>query len=357
MSNTNDIILFNLCQQRSRRQLFSIPPIRTELQASPYNTPIGGKTYNQFQLDMRRKAEILKYSSNAQSTQTNNLTKSQKWSQIVNGSTAVINNLSVNTCPADQLIPTPTSSCDVPGPIIYLYDDETVPLYNYATNTRSYGITETHLQPFYDISTNYGFSVVPNTDQYETLSTVYVRTSPSATFTPFNIQNMSIALNISGTIGNIFGNTSPISVNVSISSLAVSLFYNETIVNSTDNTQIVAMDGCYTLPSYPLLNTSIIDLSFTIVSLDSSFNVTQFIGSLNLDNMLIYTVGGNIYDAKTEFNTFISYSTVFDASNISISPVIICNLPGDTIFPTPFGVSNVSAAYTVPPIPFYFGPT
>jgi hypothetical protein len=40
-----------------------------------------------FKLDMRRKVEILKHDNNATNTKTNNLTKKQQWSMLVNGNT------------------------------------------------------------------------------------------------------------------------------------------------------------------------------------------------------------------------------------------------------------------------------
>jgi hypothetical protein len=95
----------------------------------------------QFDLSMRRKVEILKYASNRVSTQTNNQTKSQRWTQIVSRNnmydpshnSAIYNRISV--CPEK---PTPTSGCNVPGNIISLFQNNDVPLYNYSARTDSY---------------------------------------------------------------------------------------------------------------------------------------------------------------------------------------------------------------------------
>ena len=146
--------LYSICQQRKRQQLYAPPPVRLET-ISPY------LQYPQFtkqQFDMRRKAEILKYSNNASSTKTNNLTRAERWAQLIRGKgqtstypqlTKYIQNAngeydlyiqkitSVN-CPDDGMIPTPTSSSDVPGPISYLVLDTNVPLYNFATNVDAY---------------------------------------------------------------------------------------------------------------------------------------------------------------------------------------------------------------------------
>ena len=139
-----------LCKTSQNAQQNLPPPVRFNL----YNPYIGSK-YTKYDLDMRRKAEILQYKSNVSNTQTNKLTKKQIWSLISNGgynqltqtqlnnAVPVGNNIRiVRDCSLNNLIPTPTSSCNVPGPIVYLYNDETVPLYNYneTENNRSYGI-------------------------------------------------------------------------------------------------------------------------------------------------------------------------------------------------------------------------
>lgn len=118
------------CEQRKLNQLFNIPPARFEL--SIINPYLSG-TYTKFDLDMRRKAEILKYSSARMSTQTNSMTKKDKFAGLVKGS------IPSKTTPCYDITKrTPTSACDVPGPAMYLYNDPTVPLYNYATGNRSY---------------------------------------------------------------------------------------------------------------------------------------------------------------------------------------------------------------------------
>ena len=137
---TFDALLCAQLTAKRQLRLTTIPPTRVELQESPYTT------YTKYQLDMRRKAEILKYNKN---NKTNKMTKAQEWSSIVNGNgpvnqsriNAIINNNNPE-CPDDLLIPTPTSSSDIPGPIINLVYDETVPLYNYNKNTDAYTILQ-----------------------------------------------------------------------------------------------------------------------------------------------------------------------------------------------------------------------
>ena len=100
-----------------------------------------------YQLDMRRKAEILKYKGNSAK-----LTKKQQWSQMVNGGGplgkkvwATQNDLGSNpnifnlplvkntlVCAGIPLVQcSPSTACDVPGESTILCYDPTVPLVNY----------------------------------------------------------------------------------------------------------------------------------------------------------------------------------------------------------------------------------
>ena len=113
-------------------------PLNRVTPVSPY------PTYTRFQLDMRRKVEILKYENNATNSKTNNLTKKQQWSMLVNGNTKngsqasllqVQKGITPIPCPQDELLPTLTTACDVPGKVIVLQLDPNIPLYNYVNNS------------------------------------------------------------------------------------------------------------------------------------------------------------------------------------------------------------------------------
>jgi hypothetical protein len=112
-------------QERRRLALIHIPPIRTELIVSPY------PQFTKKELDMRRKVEVLKYSNNTQNSKTNEFTKSEIWSHLVNGKNRNYSQfIKTNTCPDDYIIPTSTSSSGIPGPPIILKFDPNIPLYN-----------------------------------------------------------------------------------------------------------------------------------------------------------------------------------------------------------------------------------
>lgn len=142
MISNDDQLRIDICNEIKKfhnyGQLHNTPQVRVELQPSPYD-----RGFTKFQLDMRRKAEILKYSSNKQSGQTNSMTKKQQTALLLSGRSNGRSGLSyyqrtnINqpvNCTNDDLIPTPTSSSDIPGPRIDLIYDESVPLYNYRIN-------------------------------------------------------------------------------------------------------------------------------------------------------------------------------------------------------------------------------
>jgi hypothetical protein len=107
------------CTNRSKQNIAG----RTELQESPYQNGV-----TQQQLNMRRKAEILKYNSTKSSTQTNGITKNQLFSKIVS--------TNYTPCSVDaNNKPVSTSSSGIPGPPMYLFEDPNVTLYNYTNIT------------------------------------------------------------------------------------------------------------------------------------------------------------------------------------------------------------------------------
>lgn len=156
----NDEGYQNMILQKKRFQLMNIPSSRYDnLANNPYNLtyPGSSKKFTKLDLDMRRKVEILKYNANNSTTQTNRFTKAEIYAQAISGkyqqrtySNIYIRentqNNKLNSCPT---VKTPTSSCGVPGPIIYLYEDNNVPLYNYTTNIDgNYGILSQGVNPY-----------------------------------------------------------------------------------------------------------------------------------------------------------------------------------------------------------------
>jgi len=234
-----DITYLNSLEQKKRFNLFNLPANRYDnLANNPYQkiNPNTGETYTKFDLDMRRKAEILKYSSNRMSTQTNSLTRAQRFAQAVNGSSqqskysqafidANIVNGVVNICPPGTIIQTPSSASDVPGSG-FLYEDPTIPLYNFVNNdtTAAYGIINQVENPYqsgfrysiqsdvvYDgqspasIFTTYMFNTPTNTYSFSFTTPILIKFAgslnsstlpPSGSRLTFQIQLNSININV-----------------------------------------------------------------------------------------------------------------------------------------------------------------
>lgn len=228
-------VIFNICSQRRKRQLFNAP-VRIELENPPYIPYQGNYTIEQ--INMRRKAEILQYAPNKQSSQTNSATKTQKYSLIVNAPPRMNNNkfVSGNPCPSDNLIPVPTSSSDVPGPIRYLIYDKDVTLYNYVNPilTRAYSesskIDENTKKFEYNFSDNISISEVqPNVTPEDTVLTMY-----------FNIPSTSVDIDLVIPIGisfngeaikDIFDSDLNKELSISILDMNIILYYNnDTII-------------------------------------------------------------------------------------------------------------------------------
>jgi hypothetical protein len=116
--------------------------------ASPYDAG-----YTQYQLDMRRKAEVLKYRAvggDGGGFKTNNFTKKQIWSKLANQVYTIKHtaNYSNIVCPSANIISTPSTASGVPGPNIPLFLDPSIPLYNFQNQNlaNAYAITLTDSQ-------------------------------------------------------------------------------------------------------------------------------------------------------------------------------------------------------------------
>ena len=129
------------------------PNVWTRIRSDCYDYENG--KYTSFDINMRRKAEILKHKGNQ-----NNLSKKQHYSKIINGhgsskkkvwanQTDLVTNPNVNNVGTRSgntivlsdcnttTIKTPSSHSDVPGDIL-LYYDKSVPLIGYQQQRRTF---------------------------------------------------------------------------------------------------------------------------------------------------------------------------------------------------------------------------
>tara|TARA_B100001057_G_C22842437_1_gene947615 strand:+ start:874 stop:1881 length:1008 start_codon:yes stop_codon:yes gene_type:complete len=276
-----DTTITTACNQRRTSLLFNIPPVRNEI-VSPY------PAYTQEQLNMRRKVEILKYKKN--STQSRQMTAKEKQSQILKG------NYRGNTlyCENDYSIPVSTSASDVPGPIIKLVEDKSIPLYNYLPNTLSNAIT------IDENETEWSFYILPNVtcpaglDNTTNIATLLIRDAIKKNTYNYTYTT-PIAFTISGS--NIPIDASGAEINVNINNPDSKIFYGADVINN--DTSVLSFE-----------NTNFkIKLSPSNISSSTfSYNAQLYVGNITISNIALTTSPGFSYNIGISYNASKSVS-------------------------------------------------
>ena len=315
----NNQAYLNSIDQKRRAQLNNIPPVRyNNLANNIYEqiNPATGQSYTKFDLDMRRKTEILKYSSNRMPTQTNSLTKAQRYAQAVSGiyqqrtfSQAFIaentENGVLRICPPGVIIQTPSSASGVPGNM-FLYEDPAIPLYNLVNNTNTpYGIINQALDP-YMIPWNYAYNADASQESSETpiIFTLYMFNVASPTYTFSFTTPFSIGFSGKWLSGITSSTNASFSIQGNNISLGVLYSYSAMTLNP--------------VPTYSRqYNTSI---SVDISNNASTFNGTCYFDNVTFSQIVLPARLGYIYDIQLS----VSYSIVPNAefSNKYETPTI-----------------------------------
>jgi hypothetical protein len=261
------------CRQRRLAQLYNIPPTRLET-----ITPYGGP-FSKFDLDMRRKAEVLKYANNASNTKTNNLTKREQFAALSRGgpraSPTTVKVAEVLNC-NDNLIQTSTSASGVPGPAIMLYEDASVPLYNYSSNVDSYAQLppNNNTETFYFVPTS---NLALANDVSGQIFAQLFTTLADFQYANYAV-NIPIGISVSGTVLDLsVGRT----VTFTVTSAKVALYYNSEI----------ASVKTYSGP--PLYMT--VDLSSNAVPGTAFSVLNQYVGNLTFSQWPVYGGPGYVY--------------------------------------------------------------
>jgi hypothetical protein len=298
--DTNERI-FN---QRRKLQLLNIPPTRYT-PISPY------PTYTQFQLNMRRKVEILKYSANHSNSKTNNFTKSEKWKQLVSGNyqrrtlpqydiRQATDNNNVIDCSSNYSIPIPSSSSGIPGPTVYLYEDPAIPLYNYNV-VRSYSILDDNNDQKWN--TNPYNDIVCTSGKEALITLLGIRQYIDKPTYTFNIQT-SVGIYLSGNV-NADEYSTPLTF--SISNITCNIYYNNTKVLSPP----ITFSG---------LNNLTVNIQQSSIG---QFNASLYVGNITIENFTLPTNDNMVYDIKLTFTiTSPTENSAFTITNYGAT----CNL-------------------------------
>lgn len=318
--STIDLNIETICKLRKRQQLFTMPSFRATV-VSPY------PTYTEEQLNMRRKVEILQYANNRLSTRTNNLTKKERYAQVISGkyqsksytttytetaryvydpvtktNQVVIDRTPVYSnpeCSLDESIPTPTSSSDVPGPIINLYKDNNVPLYNYAntnSNNNIYAITDfvdTDLWKQSFIAENTIAENTIKTIDVDTFETTASDTTLASIYITDKISDSRYIFDFQIPVGFYFygkyKGTNPVTLtNIQL-----------TIPSDGFNPQVIFTDNplqTNRIVTFHTDNTNVSSMSFNVPNEGQDFSGSLYAGMLKITNLELFTEPGYIYD-------------------------------------------------------------
>ena len=265
--------------EKNRRNglIFNIPPPRYTPQ-NPYS-----EGWTKEQLDMRRKAEVLKYNKTA-NTRT---TKTQSWLQIVRGvyqrrtySGAYLSG--INNADADcETVITYSTGAGIPGPQIPLYLDPRVPLYNYNTQQQALGINndeETDMwRTKYDTNL---LSIMPN------IFTINIRTPIDNTQYKYTLRT-TIGLYLDGS-----SNALDYNVSVSFKQTSVKVLYGGALISTSPTIRLDSefiSDGGGNITK---------DISGSL--LGGPYAGAIYLGNMTISNLLLPTAAGNTYDIVLE---------------------------------------------------------
>ena len=264
---------------------------------SPYTNP----TYTQSRLDMRRKAEILQYRKNASSTRASSYTSVMRGKKII-------------ACNENLTRLTPTSSSDVPGAVMFLQYDPTVPLYNYALNVDNYGIATPDIQNKFRYAADSDITITSGSETpIASIATIDLETYKFQLVAPIGIY-------VSGTNTTV----SDISGVITISNITIRVYYGGSLVSSS------------------LVATGVPPAITYTVNANTSFNVYNFVGNIAAD-FTLPAQNDFAYDVKmtmTIINTRPEYNFggVF---NISQNTVVGCSISPIVVGRNPFGITLI----------------
>lgn len=315
MSNVQNgwMNITEFCQQRTRFRLQHKPPPRLEgLPYNPYELQTSGISpaeaqrrldTRRFQLDMRRKAEVLKYSGVASNTKTNGMTKAEKYAHLAKFSNGYTKYSSFTQrldelkqgCPVEETLYYPTSSSDVPGPIMLLYMDEKEDLYNYTRGNTTVAVeNETTQEPYsivsyYDVSGVGGLEGISTSIQYgdHWVYSLFVNDLEERTYS-FDIP---VGFYFSGDVSL---NTP---VNIIVKKIYIYVYYNQTLISTNDDT--ILYTKVYDAPTieWETFNLSNFTVS-TAANIVGHFESEIYLGNVHLTNFTICSQSSAVYDIR-----------------------------------------------------------
>ena len=302
-------VLQSAMDQRRQRFLFNVPQPRLTLESSPYiaNTKA--------QIDMRRKIEILSYSGVKSGSGKIGLTKRAAWTALAkSGRSAGLSQMAIQDyvsagaiCPANKLLPTLTTACDVPGPPMILQLDPSVPLYGYATDTvRTFATqiivdynlfrldTKNEIDFLAQISNYLAIDALTSAQsREESVGSILMNPRGASEISAFSL-SFPLAVWLAGVQSAEYASTlSSSALVIRTTSVVLNIYYNTTLIKS-----VIAEIS------------SLIAPSMTISSFDQGFYGIQYIGMVSVPTFYLNTQAGDVFTLRAT----IEYSYNLDAS-------------------------------------------
>lgn len=310
--------LLTCVNQRKQRSRFFYYEAGTNVRfemVSPYkNDNSGNLIYTPKQLDMRRKSEILKYT-----VPNNGNIQKNKYSQLAN------QKKKTSGCPTTNK-PVPTSSSDVPGPVIMLQEDSTVPLYKYypiESQFRFQNIKYDDYKRFYDVFPVKNVSTdVENVNAHEHVGDIVIL-SPNTNTLLFDLV-FPVTVEFAGVFQTpstwanpptTNENQAVATVNLGIYEATLGIFYSDTLVE-----RITLPFRSTTNNATDIANTTVTSsIIFDRTGSESTNGFVQakiYLGSLQFKSIRLATISQYVY--TFELNVKLSYSEYDSISDSAV---------------------------------------
>ena len=236
--------------------------------------------------NMRRKSEILKY-------KTTDYKNNQKLSYSF-----LAKKIKKNKTCSDSQMSKPTSSSDVPGKIIQLVEDTSVPLYMYKDVTKQFTFQNIPFDNFKRVFDTFSFFNIITTNNTEVGITDIIILNPDNNQFKFNFSiPICIQYEADYTVPVDF-NTDIITSQIAIYSSLLDVFYSDSLISS-NNIEFRDTDDNST--SDIVNSTLSISLDFA-ASVNGPVKFTQYVGNIILNNVTLQTVSQYVYSIKLKTN-------------------------------------------------------
>jgi len=269
---------------------------------SPYVSDASGNLiYTPKQLDMRRKAEILKYIRPTESNVAKN-----KYSLLARQSNKQASRLSCN-----NYINVPTSSSDVPGPVIHLKEDPTVPLYKYYSDNQQFQFQDIEYDDFkrlYDLFPIYN---ITSSNNITTHTNTIVILRPQTNELSFSF-SFPICIQLEADYFTDARSIGIDNVNIGIYSTELEIYYSDSLI-------VPKVTGVYrTGSTYEDEKSTDIASSTVTISADLKSSstgkvyISRYVGNAIFSNITLPSVSQYVYTCKLKVS--LSYAEYNETS-------------------------------------------